>query len=124
MSSQSRIILYWSTTGLVAAEFAVGGMMDILRLPPFIGIMKHLGYPTYFSMIIGVWKVLGAVAVLVPRFPRLKEWAYAGMFFTMTGAFASHLGAGDPLVMLVAPLIFAGLVVASWFLRPASRRVS
>ena len=70
--------------------------MDILRLPPFFGILKHLGYPGYFSVILGVWKVLGSVAVLAPRFPRLKEWAYAGMFFNMTGAAASHLAAGDP----------------------------
>jgi heme/copper-type cytochrome/quinol oxidase subunit 3 len=87
--SQRRIIAYWVTTVIIAAEFAVGGVMDILRLPPF---------------------------------PRLKEWAYAGMFFNMTGAAASHLAVGDPAVTLVAPIIFTGLVITSWALRPLARR--
>jgi uncharacterized membrane protein YphA (DoxX/SURF4 family) len=120
--SRRRIIAYWVTTVIIAAEFAVGGVMDILRLPPFFEILRHLGYPGYFSVILGAWKVLGAVAVLAPRFPRLKEWAYAGMFFNMTGAAASHLAVGDPAVTLVAPIIFTGLVIASWVLRPSDRR--
>jgi uncharacterized membrane protein YphA (DoxX/SURF4 family) len=117
-----RLIAYWVTTAIIAAEFAVGGVMDILRLPPFFAIVRHLGYPSYFSVILGVWKVLGAVAVLAPRLPRLKEWAYAGMIFNMTGAVASHLAVGDPAVTLVAPIIFTGLVTASWALRPSARR--
>src|SRR5215469_2941186 len=120
--SRRRIIAYWVATVIIAAEFAVGGVMDILRLPPFFAIVKHLGYPGYFSVILGVWKVFGAVAVLAPRFPRLKEWAYAGMFFNMTGAVASHLAVGDPAVTMVAPIIFTGLVTASWALRPLARR--
>jgi len=119
-STRSRTLIYWVTTLLIAAEFMVGGIMDILRLPPFFSIMVHLGYPAYFSFIIGVWKVLGAVAVLSPRFPKLREWAYAGMFFNMTGAAASHLAVGDGVGMLVAPIIFTGLVVASWALRPVA----
>ena len=121
-SPRSRTIIYWITTVLVALEFAVGGVMDILRLPPFFGIMLHLGYPAYFSLIMGVWKVLGAVTVLAPRFPRLKEWAYAGMVFNLTGAAASHLAVGDGVGALVAPIIFTGLVAASWALRPSARR--
>ena len=120
--SRRRIIAYWVTTVIIAAEFVVGGVMDILRLPPFFGILKHLGYPGYFSVILGVWKVLGSVAVLAPRFPRLKEWAYAGMFFNMTGAAASHLALGDPAVTLVASIIFTGLLTASRALRPLARR--
>jgi uncharacterized membrane protein YphA (DoxX/SURF4 family) len=120
--SRRRIIAYWVTTVIIAAEFAIGGVMDILRLPPFFAILKHLGYPGYFSVILGIWKVFGAVTVLAPRFPRLKEWAYAGMFFNMTGAAASHLAVGDPPVALVAPIIFTGLVIASWALRPLARR--
>jgi DoxX-like protein len=95
--SRRRIIAYRVTTVIIAAEFAVGGVMDVLQLPPFFTILKHLGYPGYFSVILGVRKVLGAVAVRAPRFPRLKEWAYAGMFFNMTGAAASHRPVGDPL---------------------------
>jgi uncharacterized membrane protein len=120
--SRRRIIAYWVTTVIIAVEFTVGGVMEILRLSPFFAILKHLGYPGYFSVILGVWKVLAAVAVLVPRYPRLKEWAYAGMFFSMTGAAVSHLALVDPAVALVAPIIFTGLVVASWALRPLARR--
>ncbi len=121
-SSRNRTIAYWVTTVLVAVEFAVGGVMDILRLPPFFAIMLHLGYSAYFSAIMGVWKVLGAVAVLAPRSPRLKEWAYAGMVFNLTGAAASHLAVGDGAGALAAPIIFTGLVATSWVLRPPARR--
>jgi hypothetical protein len=117
-----KTIAYWVTTMLVALEFAVGGVMDILQLEPFFKIIKHLGYPGYFSVIVGVWKVLGAMAVLTPRFPLVKEWAYAGMFFNMTGAIASHLAVGDGIEALIAPIIFTGLVVASYMLRQFRRR--
>jgi uncharacterized membrane protein YphA (DoxX/SURF4 family) len=84
--------------------------------------VEHLGYPAYFLVILGVWKVLGAVALLVPRFPRLKEWAYAGAVFNYTGAVASHLTVGDGAVALIYPIIQLGLVGGSWALRPAARR--
>jgi len=95
--------------------------MDVLRLPPYTGIMAHLGYPAYFALILGTWKILGAVAVLAPGVPRLKEWAYAGMFFNLTGAVASHLSVGDGADALVAPTVFTALLVTSWALRPAAR---
>jgi DoxX-like family len=85
--------------------------------------MKHLGYPAYFMTIIGVWYVLGAVALLVPRFPWLKEWAYAGTVFIYTGAVASRLAVGDRSVTLVGPIVLIGLVAASWSLRPSARSV-
>ena len=114
-------IAYWTTTAVVAAESAIGGVMDVLRLPPFTGVMAHLGYPAYFAVILGTWKILGAVAVLAPGVPRLKEWAYAGMFFNMTGAVASHLSVGDGASALVAPTVFTALLITSWVLRPAAR---
>ena len=120
--SRRRLIAYWVITVLIATECLVGGMMGALRLPPFIGIMEHLGYPAYFMIIIGVWYMLAGVSLLAPRFPRLKEWAYAGLGFNYTGAAASHLAVGDPAVTLVAPIIFTALVVASWALRPSARR--
>ena len=96
--------------------------MGGLRRPPFIGIMEHLGYPAYVMTILGVWYVLAGVALLAPRFPRLKEWAYAGLVFTYTGAVASHLAVGDGADTLIGPVIFTGLAFASWALRPRSRR--
>jgi DoxX-like family len=119
--SRSRTVAYWATTTIVAGEFLVGGVMDVMRVPPFFGVMLHLGYPPYFS-IIGTWKVLGAAAVLVPRSARLKEWAYAGMVFDLTGAAASHLAVGNGAGAVVAPLVFTGLVMVSWALRPPARR--
>jgi uncharacterized membrane protein YphA (DoxX/SURF4 family) len=122
-SPRSRSIAYWITTGLLALECGVGGVMGALRLPPFSEIMSHLGYPAYFMTIIGLWYMLAAVAILAPRFPRLKEWTYAGLVFVYTGAAASRLAVGDPAVTLVGPIIFTALVAASWALRPLARRV-
>jgi uncharacterized membrane protein YphA (DoxX/SURF4 family) len=120
--SRSRTIAYWVTTVPVAAVLLVGGVTDILQTPYVRAVMEQLGYPAYFAVIIGVWKVPGAVALLVPRFPRLKEWAYAGAVFNFTGAVASHLAVGDPAVTLVAPIICTGLAFASWALRLSARR--
>jgi DoxX-like family len=92
--SRRRLIAYWVITVLIATECLVGGMMGALRLPPFIGIMEHLGYAAYFMTIIGVCYMLAGVSLLAPRFPRLKEWAYAGLVFNYTGAAASHLAVG------------------------------
>src|SRR5688572_28383257 len=81
---------YWAATGLVALAFAFGGALDIARTPEMEAGLARLGYPAYFATILGVWKVLGAITIVVPRLPRLKEWAYAGMVFDLTGAAASH----------------------------------
>jgi hypothetical protein len=91
------------------------------------GFVHILHYPLYFLTILGFWKVAGAIAILVPRFPRLKEWAYAGIFFDLTGASASTIGVGIYGAYgfhVIAPLVIAGLTVASWALRPESRFVS
>lgn len=121
---RGRALAYWVTTGLVAGELALGGVWDLMRIPYVQRIVEHLGYPPYFLVILGAWKVLGAVALLVPRFPRLKEWAYAGAVFNYTGAVASHLAMGDGALMLVYPIIQLGLVGGSWALRPSSRRLA
>jgi uncharacterized membrane protein YphA (DoxX/SURF4 family) len=117
-----RTIAYWVTTVLLAAESLAGGVWDVLRIPYVRAVIEHLGYPDYFLVILGVWKVLAGVAVLAPGFPRLKEWAYAGLVFTYTGAVASHLAVGDGVDTLVGPIIFTGLAFASWALRPPARR--
>src|SRR3984885_6047418 len=121
-ASRNRDFAYWVATVLVAAEAAVGGVADILQLPPFFPTLIHLGYPGYFSVILGVWKVLGAVAILAPRLPRLKEWAYAGLFFDFTAATASHAAIGEA-AQLVGPISSIVFLAASYALRPSSRRV-
>jgi uncharacterized membrane protein YphA (DoxX/SURF4 family) len=122
--SRSHIIAYWVTTALVVSELALGGVWDILRVPQVRGLIERLGYPPYFLVILGVWKLLGAVALVIPRFPRLKEWAYAGAFFDLTGAVLSQLASGliDAGTM-VYPIVMTGVAVASWALRPPSRRL-
>jgi DoxX-like family len=113
---------YWLATVLVAGELGLGGIWDIQRLPFVRDLATHLGYPTYFLVLLGSWKVLAAVALLVPRRALLKEWAYAGAFFTYTGAIVSHLTTGYDLgeVTLLAALTV--LTVLSWALRPPRRR--
>jgi putative NADH-flavin reductase/uncharacterized membrane protein YphA (DoxX/SURF4 family) len=119
---RGHTVAYWITTALLATECVVGGVMGGLRISPFIDIMGRLGYPPYLMSIIGVWYVLAGVALLAPRFPRLKEWAYAGLVFNYTGAIASHVAVGDGPTTLVGPLFLLALVAASWWLRPSARR--
>ena len=118
-----RRIAYWVTTVLTAFVFLSGGAADLARPAFLMEGMTHLGYPAYFVIILGAWKVLGGLAVLAPRSPRLKEWAYAGMLFDLTGAAASHAAVGDPAGKIAAPLIILGIVAASWALRPESRQL-
>lgn len=125
MSEQSkgRTVGYWVATGLVAFAIGAGGVVDMLGLPEALEGFRGLGYPDYFATIIGVWKVAGAVALLAPRLPLLKEWAYAGIAFDLTGAAASHAFHGDPVPNILVPLVLTGVLVASWVLRPTSRRL-
>jgi uncharacterized membrane protein YphA (DoxX/SURF4 family) len=123
-TSRARIVAYWITTLLGPASFAFGGIQQILRTDEVMMNLGHLGYPAYFASILGVWKLLGAIAVVIPGYPRLKVLAYAGFFFDLTGAAASRAFVGDGAGDIIAPLVFLALVGASWALRPASRRVN
>src|SRR5262249_19423863 len=120
----SQIVAYWSLTILVVAEAVAGGFSDLLRLEYVVRIMAHLGYPDYVAYILGTWKLLGAVAVLTPRYPRLQEGAYAGMMFNYTGAVASHFGGSVGGGVVIPPFIFACMVAGSGPLRPPARRLS
>ena len=109
-SSRRYIIAYWVTTALVVFELALGGAWDVLRVPQVRGLIERLGYPQYFLIILGTWKLLGAVALVIPRFPRLKEWAYAGVIFDLTGAIASLLFSGlIDAGTLAYPIVMTGL---------------
>lgn len=122
LSPRLRAAGYWTATACVAAELGVGGVWDIARLPFVADVVAHLGYPSYFLVLLGTWKVLGAAALLAPRLPLLKEWAYAGAFFAYTGAMASHLTTGYDLPEVAVLGVMTALTVASWALRPAARR--
>src|SRR5215207_2410524 len=118
--TRGRAIFYWVATVSVAAELAVGGVWDLLRIDYVRDVVEHLGYPTYLLTIMGVWKIPGAVALLIPRFPRLKEWVYAGAVINYASAIASHLVVGDGVGAVVAPMALLALTVTSWTLRPAA----
>ncbi|WP_437551945.1 DoxX family protein [Sorangium sp. So ce367] len=124
MNDKARTIGYWIATGLLGFAFAAGGLADLSGSPQVLEGMAHLGYPAYFATLLGAWKVLGAVALFAPRFPRLKEWAYAGIFFDLTGAAASHAAVGDGAGKVLTPLFLVAIAAASWALRPESRRLA
>ncbi len=113
---------YWLTTGLFAFALGAGGLADLLYVPAMAESMAHLGYGEVFTRILGAWKVLGVLALLAPGLPRLKEWAYAGFTFSLTGASLSHLGVGDGVPEVLVPLVLLGVAAASYALRPESRR--
>ena len=99
------------------------GIVQLMKVKEEADMFARLGYPEYLLTIIGVWKILGVVAVLIPKFPLLKEWAYAGFFFCMSGAIVSHMALGDPIGEVAPPLLLLVLTVISWYFRPASRKL-
>jgi hypothetical protein len=121
--TRARAIAYWACTLFVTLTALMSGICDILHVQPLFGVLLHLGYPPYFATVLGFWKVSGAVVLLAPRSPVLKEWAYAGMFCDYASAVASHLAAGDGAVALLGPALSIGLLAASWHLRPPGTRL-
>ena len=122
-TSNAKTIAYWVVTIFGPASFVIGGYLHLTRDPQVMATLTHLGYPAYFATIMGAWKLLGAIAIVVPGFPRVKEWAYAGFFFDLTGAAATRAFVGDGAADIVAPLVFLGLVMASRALAPARRKI-
>jgi hypothetical protein len=120
---RSRLIAYWIATGIVSLQVASGAYLDLTRFQDFTKIAEHLGYPVYLLTILGVLRILALIALLAPGFPRLKEWTYAGLFFEYTLALISHIIIGDAIAAWIWPLMFAGILMASWYLRPLSRKL-
>src|SRR3984893_9053138 len=129
MTKRNKII-YWISTIWLASGMLSTGTLQLFRAkaegalaPPGVYGITHLGYPIYFLTILGVWKILGVVALLIPKFPLLKEWAYAGFFFVMSGAVFSHIATGDPFSEIFPSLLLLTLTVVSWYFRPAGRKI-
>lgn len=120
---KAKNIFYWITTVWLSFAMLSGGVMQLLILDIEMELMNHLGYPVYLLSIIGMWKIAGVIAILAPKLPVVKEWAYAGFFLVMTGAVLSHLAIGDGFAQTFPALLTLILVVASYLLRPASRRI-
>jgi uncharacterized membrane protein YphA (DoxX/SURF4 family) len=118
-----KTTLYWIATALLIAVLLLGGVMELLHAAPVMQTLSALGYPAYVASILGGWKLLGGAAIATPRLPRLKEWAYAGIAFDLSGAALSHAASGDPAAKVAIPLVLLGLAAASWVLRPATRRL-
>ena len=122
MSKRNRII-YWVATLFLSIGMLAGGIQQMLQIGGYNEIVTRLGYPLYMLSILGVWKILGVIAILVPKFPIVKEWAYAGFFFVMTGAAISHIAMKEPFVEVVPSLILLTAIIASWYFRPVNRKV-
>ena len=129
MAKRNKII-YWISTIWLASGMLATGLLQLFKAkaegavaPPGVYGITHLGYPIYFLTILGVWKILGVVIVLIPKFPLLKDWAYAGFFFTMSGAIFSHIAIGDSVNELFPSLLLLILAVVSWYFRPVDRKI-
>ena len=119
-----KLIIYWIATALFTFGMLASGIQQVFRTKGMIEMMAPLGYPIYFYNIIGAWKILGVIAILIPGLPLLKEWAYAGFFFVMTGALISHLAIGDTGAKeIVGPLMQTVFIMFSWYFRPESRKM-
>ncbi|MFT3934836.1 MAG: DoxX family protein [Chitinophagaceae bacterium] len=121
MTKRNKII-YWIATLWLSLGMTATGIVQFIKNKDEVELFTHLGYPLYFLTILAIWKFLGVIAVLVPKFPLLKEWAYAGFFFAMSGAVFSHLAVGDAAKEFFGPLLLIVLTIVSWYFRPADRR--
>lgn len=122
MTKRNKII-YWVSTSWLALGMISTGIVQLLRMEDEVARMTHLGFPSYSLLLLGGWKIAGVVAVLIPRFPLLKEWAYAGFFFNMTGALMAHIALGDPITELFPAMLLLVLTMVSWYFRPDHRRL-
>lgn len=126
VTGKARKIIYWiATIWLVLGMLATGSgqIFGMKAGQGGIDMITHLGYPVYLLTILGIWKILGVIAVLIPKFPLLKEWAYAGFFFVMTGAIYSHIAVGDSVIAILPSLLLLTLAILSWYFRPLNRKI-
>jgi uncharacterized membrane protein YphA (DoxX/SURF4 family) len=121
---KTKLITYWVATALLSFGMLGSGLSQIFQTQAMADLVTPLGYPPYFLTIIGVWKVLGVITILLPGLKLPKEWAYAGFFFVMTGAVISHLANGDyTLQAIIGPVMQTLFVILSWYFRPAGRKI-
>ena len=125
MTKRDKII-YWIATIWLALGMLSTGIVQLFKAKGGQGgvdMITHLGYPVYLLTLLAAWKIFGVVAILIPKFPLLKEWAYAGFFFIMSGAIFSHIAAGDPMSESLPSLLLLILTAVSWYFRPADRKI-
>ena len=117
-------IIYWAVTIFLSIGMLAGGIQQMLQIGGYNDIVKQLGYPQYLLSILGVWKILGVIAILIPKSPLLKEWAYAGFFFAMSGAAISHFLVSKSLTDALPSLILLIVIFLSWYFRPVERKLN
>lgn len=126
MTKRNRVI-YWIATAWLSLGMISTGAVQLLKLkgdgPGSLESMTHLGYPVYFVTLLGIAKILGVIAVLIPKYPLLKEWAYAGFFFMMSGAIFTHIATGNSIAEIFPSLLLLILTVISWYFRPSDRKI-
>lgn len=121
MTKRNKII-YWIATGWLALGMTSTAIVQLIKMDEEVANFSSLGYPLYLMTIIGVWKILGVITIIVPKYPLIKEWAYAGFFFAMSGAALSHIIVGHGGIALFGPLLLLVLTITSWYFRPADRK--
>lgn len=122
--NRAKKISYWIATIWLSLGMLSTGIVQLLQMEQDVKRMAALQYPVYLLTLLGIWKILGVIAVLIPKFPILKEWAYAGFFFAMSGAAFSHIASGSPLSEIFPSILLLVLTVVSWYFRPAERRIT
>ena len=130
-TGKARKIIYWISTIWLGLGMVATGIQQLLKVtlegamaPPGVWGITQLGYPVYFLTILGIWKILGVAALLIPKYPLLKEWAYAGFFFLLTGAIFSHIAVGHAMSELIPSLLLLVLLIISWYTRSANRKTN
>lgn len=123
MKKRNKII-YWIATVWLALGMTATGIVQLMQVDEETKSMERLGYPAYLLTLLGIWKILGVIAVVIPKFTLVKEWAYAGFFFAMSGAAFSHIAVGDPATELFGPMLLLVLTVLSWYFRPMPRKLT
>lgn len=124
MSAKTKNIIYWIATLWLSLGMLSSGIVQLIHFPREVVSMLHLGYKPHFLTILGVWKILGVITILLPKLPLVKEWAYAGFFFVATGAIVAHAAAGEGIREFFGPSLLTVLTFVSWFLRPESRKIA
>lgn len=122
-STKFTKITYWIATIWLALGMLSTGIVQLIKMDEEVQAFNHLGYPSYLLILLGIWKILGVIAILLPKFPLLKEWAYAGFFFVSSGAILSHIALGDPITEILPSVLLLVLTMISWYRRPSDRRI-
>lgn len=122
MSKRNKII-YWIATVWLALAMIASAVQQIFNIGGFVEIMERLQYPAYFAIILGIWKITGVIVILLPKLALVKEWAYAGFFFAMSGAILSHLAMSESIMDILPALVLLLMTILSWYFRPADRKL-